>query len=144
MTAPADLMSAAEWTAATSAPAWTALFLGLYAMAAGIGELRAPGHWHKMLRQIAASPALQVLTGLIQVFLGAVVYLANPWTSPDWLSPAMNLFGGLMVVEGLVILAFSDVFLPFWVRRIGAFSRLWALFSILLGIALIALAIARF
>ncbi|MDE8650264.1 hypothetical protein [Novosphingobium album (ex Liu et al. 2023)] len=125
-------------------PAWTALFLGVFALFAGIGELRKPGHWERMLGEIAGSPALQLITALLELFLGAVVYLANPWASPDWLSSALSVLGGLMCVEALAILAFSDVYMAFWLRRFGPLSKLWTWASILFGVALIAVAIEHF
>jgi hypothetical protein len=128
----------------TLAPAWTALFLGSFALFAGIGELRQPGHWQKMLSEMAASPALLVITALLELFLGAVIYIANPWASADWLSSAMSVLGGLMIIEALVVLAFSDLYMAFWLRRFGPFSKLWALLSIVLGLALIAIGIVRF
>ena len=125
----------------TLAPAWTALFLGLFALFAGVGEFRKPGHWQKLIEEIVASPALQMVTGLLELFLGAVVYLANPWASPDWLSSLMSVVGGLMCIEALAVLAFSDVYMAFWVRRFGPLSRLWCCSSIVIGLALIAVAL---
>ncbi|WP_333605520.1 hypothetical protein [Novosphingobium sp.] len=126
------------------APAWTALFLGLFALFAGVGELRKPGHWQKLIEEIAASPALQLVTGLLELFLGAVIYLANPWASYDWLSSLLSVVGGLMCVEALVVVAFSDVYLAFWVRRFGPLSKLWTWCSILIGLALIAMSALHF
>jgi hypothetical protein len=119
------------------APAWTSLFLGLFALFAGIGELRKPGHWHTLIGEIAGSPALQLATGLLELFLGAVIYLANPWASSDWLSSTMSVVGGLMCIEALAVVAFSDVYLAFWVRRFGPLSKLWAWCSMAFGVALI-------
>ena len=65
------------------APAWTALFLGLFALFSGIGELRQPGHWDRLLAELTASPALQMIFGLVELLLGAIVYLADPWASSD-------------------------------------------------------------
>lgn len=121
----------------TLAPAWTALFLGLFALFAGVGERRRPGHWQKLIDEIAGSPALQLVTGLVELFLGAVIYLANPWSSPDWLSSTLSVVGGLMCVEALAITAFSDVYMAVWLRRFGPLSRLWAAISIAIGLALI-------
>ena len=128
----------------TLAPAWTALFLGLFALFAGIGELRQTGHWQKLLEEMAASPALQLITALLELFLGAAVYVVNPWASADWLSSAMSVLGGLMIIEALVVLAFSDVYMAFWLRRFGPLSKLWAWLSIGLGVALTVVGIAHF
>lgn len=126
------------------APAWTALFLGLFALFAGIGELRQPGHWQKLLKETAASPALQLITAMLELFLGAAVYIVNPWASADWLSSAMSVIGGLMIIEALVVLAFSDVYMAFWLRRFGPLSKLWAWLSVLFGLVFIAVGIAHF
>lgn len=134
-----------DFSAALSlVPAWTALFLGLFSLFAGIGELRKPGHWQRMLEQTLASPALQLLTALVELFLGAVIYLANPWGSSDWLASTMNVVGGLMCLEALMILAFSDIYTAFWLRRFGPLTRAWAWFSVVIGLALIAVAAPRF
>lgn len=128
----------------TLAPAWTALFMGLFALFAGVGELRKPGHWQKLIEEIVASPALQMVTGLVELFLGAVIYLANPWASHDWLSSLMSVIGGLMCLEALAVLAFSDLYLAFWVRRFGPLSKLWTWCSILIGAALIVVGALHF
>lgn len=124
----------------TLAPAWTALFLGLFALFAGIGEYRKPGHWQSLIEEIVASPALQLVTGLLELFLGAVVYVLNPWGSHDALASALNVIGGLMCVEALAVVAFSDIYMAFWVRRFGPLSRLWCGCSIALGLALVVVA----
>lgn len=128
----------------TLAPAWTALFLGLFAFFAGIGEFRKPGHWQTLIEEIVASPALQLATGLLELFLGAVIYIANPWASPDWLSSALSVVGGLMCIEALMVIAFSDVYMAFWVRRFGPLSRLWCCSSIVIGLALIVVSMLHF
>ncbi len=119
------------------APAWTALFLGLFAFFAGLGALRRPGHWQKLVEEIAASPALQLITAMLELFLGAAVYIVNPWVSADWLSGAMSILGGLMMLEALVVLAFSDAYLSFWLRRLGSLEKLWAWLAMAFGAALI-------
>lgn len=125
-------------------PAWTALFLGLFGLFVGLGALRRPDHWERILAEIAGSPALQLVTGFAELAIGAVIYLANPWDSPDWLSSALSVVGGLLVLEALAIIAFSDLYLAFWVRRFGPLSRLWALASMAVGLAAIVIAALRF
>ena len=121
-------------------PDWSALFLGLFAIFAGIGELRKPGHWRHMMGEIATSPALQTLTALIELLVGSVVYMLNPWDSPDWLSRVMNVIGALICIEALLILSFSDVYMTVLRRRMGSLAKLWAWVSIFFGLALVALA----
>lgn len=124
-------------------PAWIALFLGLYALAAAVGEFRAPGGWSAMLRDFEKNAALRFLTGLFCIVLGAAIYLVSPWRPGDWLSVAISVIGGLVVAEGLFILAMGDRFLGLARTLMGRASMAWAGFSAVLGIALVAVALAR-
>ena len=76
-------------------------------------------------------------------YLGAAVYLVNPWRPDDWMAILVSVMGGLMVAEGALILAMGDRFLGFARTLIGSASKAWAGFSALLGLALIAAAMSR-
>lgn len=128
----------------TEIPAWTALFFGLFSLAAAIGEFRARGTWQRMLEEIAASPALIVVLSLFEVAMGAIVYLANPWGTGDGLASLMHVLGGVMALEGLVIAAFGGNFIRFWLRLLAPLMRAWLVLAVVLGIALVAIAIPRF
>ena len=123
--------------------AWIALFIGLYALGAGVGELRSPNTWWMMLKEFERSPALRFLTGLVTLALGATIYLVNPWRPDDWLSIAVSVVGGVVVVEGLLLLAASEQFLNLGRTLIGRAGRVWAGFSILLGVAAIVAGLSR-
>jgi hypothetical protein len=112
-------------------PAWIALFIGLYSASAAIGELRHPGGWVGMVAHFE------------RLGLGAAIYLVSPWRPGDWLAVLVTVIGGGMVVEGALILAFGDNFLAFARRLMGAANRLWAGLSLLLGAALIVVALLR-
>ncbi|MEQ1497271.1 MAG: hypothetical protein ABL914_01305 [Novosphingobium sp.] len=116
--------------------AWSAMLLGLTAMFAGIGALRKPGAWRTMLDEVESSPALQFLCGLMELVIGAGVYLANPWLPSDLLACVMKAMGGLMMAEALVILGFVDVYSQFWLRSLTHMHRGWALSTVLLGLGL--------
>ncbi|MDE2411607.1 MAG: hypothetical protein KGM18_07525 [Sphingomonadales bacterium] len=124
--------------------AWTALLLGLSALFAGIGALRKPGIWRTMIDEVERSPALQFLCGMVELVVGAVVYLGNPWVPADLLSCALKTMGGLMMVEALVILGFCDIYTQFWLRSLGNMQRGWALSTMAVGLALTVVALARF
>lgn len=130
------------------APAWSALFMGLFLIATAIGELRRPGMWHGMIEEIERSPALQMVAGLLELGLGAAIYLAcrggSGFWPGDWLALAMMAVAGLMVAEALIVMAFSDIYIRFWMRKLGTKTRGWALFVLILGAALCAVALARF
>ena len=124
-------------------PAWVFLFMGLYSLAASIGEWRAPGLWSGMLADFERSAGLRFLTGFFVLALGAAVYLVNPWRPDDWLAVTVTVLGAVMALEGAVILAMGDRFLGFGRWLIGRASRAWAAFSALLGAAMITVAFLR-
>jgi hypothetical protein len=128
---------------AADIPAWIALFLGLYSLAAAAGEFRSPGGWAAMLMDFERSPASRFLTGKVCIALGAAIYLVTPWRPEDWLSIAVAVIGGIIVAEGLLILAAGDRFLMFARRLIGAAPGFWAGFSALFGIGAILVALSR-
>ena len=124
-------------------PAWILLFVGLYSLAAAVGELRLPGTWAKMLADFERGPGLRFVTGFFVLSLGAAVYLVNPWRPDDWMAVAVSILGGLMVAEGALILAMGDRFLGFARALIGRAGTAWAGFSAVLGVALIVAAMSR-
>lgn len=124
-------------------PAWIILFVGLYSLAAAIGEWRKPGTFAAMLEDFERLPGLRFITGFLVLALGAAVYLVNPWRPGDWLAILVSLLGGVMTIEGLVILAMGDRFLPAADWLIGHASTTWAALSMLLGLAFITLALIR-
>lgn len=123
--------------------AWIAFFVGLYALAAGLGELRSPNSWWVMLKEFERAPALRFVTGLFTLTLGAAIYLVNPWVPGDWLSIAVSVVGGLAVAEGLLILAAGERFLHLARALLGRTARAWAGFSVLFGAAMVLVALSR-
>lgn len=123
--------------------AWIAVFVGLYALAAAVGELRSPNTWWTMLKDFERNPALRFLTGLVLLALGATIYLVNPWRSGDWLAIAVSVTGGLAVAEGLLILAAGERFLLLGRALLGRGGRGWAAFAALFGVAAIVAGVMR-
>ena len=80
--------------------AWSALFLGLFAIASAVGELRKPGMWRRMMGELETSPALQITLGLIELASGVLSYAAiGPWDGGDWLAVVTKVLATLMVLE---------------------------------------------
>ncbi len=77
---------------------WITLFIGLYGLAAGVGEYRNPGFWVNMVREVRASSALQFLTGMVTLTIGAAIYLTNPYDPTDWMSILITVIGGWIIV----------------------------------------------
>ena len=124
-------------------PAWIALFVGLYALAAAVGELRAPNTWWMMLKEFERSPVLRFVTGLVTLALGAAIYLVNPWRPDDWLAVTVSVLGGVAVAEGLLILAAGDRFVTIGRMLIGRAGRTWGGFYALLGVAAVLAGLSR-
>ncbi len=124
--------------------AWTSLLLGLSAIAAGIGALRKPGIWLTMIGEIEASPTLQFLCGLLELLIGALVYLANPWWPADILACLVKAIGGFMMIEAIAILGFCDIYTQFWLRSLSHMHRGWAAFTLAFGLALTVAGAMRF
>ena len=124
--------------------AWSATLMGFFALFAAIGALRKPGVWQTMVVEIEKSPALQMLCGFAELVAGALVYLANPWIPSDILTCVMRALGGLMIVEALVVLGFSDIYFHFWLKSLSFMHRAWALASLVAGLALAGAGLARF
>ncbi|MFM2300444.1 MAG: hypothetical protein RLZZ84_180 [Pseudomonadota bacterium] len=124
--------------------AWSALLLGLSALFAGIGALRKPGIWRTMIGEVEQSPALQFVCGMLELLVGAVIYLANPWVPADVLACVIKALGGVMMIEALAILGFCDIYTQFWLRSLSHMHRGWASSTVLLGLALAIAGAARF
>ncbi|MBO9518285.1 MAG: hypothetical protein J7493_09475 [Porphyrobacter sp.] len=127
----------------TDVSAWILLFIGFYALAAAVGELRAPNTWWAMLKDLERSAALRFLTGLVTLSLGAAIYLVNPWRPGDWMSITVSVIGGIAVAEGALILASGDRFLHFARALVGRAGRAWAGFAALFGVAAVLMAMSR-
>src|SRR3546814_16238379 len=89
----------------TDIPAWIVLFIGLYSLAASIGEWRTPGFWAAMLGDFVRLPGLRFVTGFFVLSLAAAVYTVNPWRPDAWLAVLVTVTGGTMVLGGALILA---------------------------------------
>lgn len=124
--------------------AWSATLLGLFAVAVAIGALRQPGHWATMVEEIEKSPALQLLSGFIELFVGAAIYLSSPWLAGDILSIVMKIIGGLMMVEALVVMAISDLYFQTWLKNLAAMRRGWPIVTLVIGVIFAAAGMARF
>lgn len=118
------------------ATAWSAGLLGLFSIFAAIGALRKPGIWRTVIDEIDLSPALQVLCGLVELFIGAVIYLINPWDPGDILSCVTKGIGGLMMIEALAVTGFPDLYFHVWLKNLAAAHRVWAAVTLMFGTAL--------
>ena len=124
---------------------WTATLLGLFSLAAAIGALRQPGTWQTLIAEIEKSPALQMVSGFMELFVGAAIYLLNPWAgADDLLATIMKATGGLMMAEALMVMAFSDIYFQMWLKNLAAVHRGWAVVTLVIGAVLAVAGMMRF
>ena len=90
----------------------------------------------RLLDGLEGSRALQYLTGLLCITIGALIYLANPMYGNDWLSFVLGILGGLTAVEGLLLLAVPDRVIPFAWRLLEKAGRIGPGASVAIGLAL--------
>ncbi len=116
-------------------PAVLALALGLFYVAAAIGELRQPGQWTRMIDELAGSPLLQLLGGGAALGIGAVLVALVPPRTGDWLNLWLFALGCIALLEGVILLIMPARMTLFSraITRHG--SRLMALLTMLLGVA---------
>lgn len=124
--------------------AWSAALLGLVALFAAIGALRKPGAWQTMIGEIEKSPALQLVSGFMEMTAGAAIYLANPWLPADLLSCVMKAIGGFLMIEALVVMGFSDLYFQLWLKNLSVLSRGWAWATLVYGLTLSVAGMMRF
>jgi len=124
--------------------AWSATLLGLFAISVAIGALRQPGIWGQMVEEIEKSPAMQLICGFAELFIGAAIYLLNPWETGDLLSTIMKAMGGLMMAEALVVMAISDLYFQVWLKNLAAMRRGWPIVTLIIGAVLSVAGMMRF
>lgn len=123
---------------------WSATLLGLFGVFAAVGALRQPGAWQRMIAEIEGSPALQLISGFMELFVGAAITLLNPWVAGDLLSMVMKGLGGLMMAEALFVMGFSDLYFQMWLKNLAAVHRGWAVVTLLFGLVLAVAGMLRF
>ena len=128
---------------AATTPAWIALFLGLYLLAASVAELRNPGSWLRIADSVEAAPALGFLAGAFTFALGAAIYLVTPWNPGDWLGILVSVIGGLAVAKGLLLIAAPERVHGLGKRLLARKSALVAGSVAVLGAALLFVALSR-
>ena len=124
--------------------AWTGTLVGLYMLFAGIGALRNANAWRTMIDEIDNSPGFQVVVGALELLIGAMIYLANPWAPADILACVLKAVGGLMMIEALAVVGFFDIYAQFWLRTLSHMHRGWAMLTSLVGVALTIAGTMRF
>jgi len=92
-----------------------AALIGLYMLAGGAGMLTDRDVWSKVIREIAASPALGYIAGILAFAIGAAIVAAhNRWGAP--LEMVVSIIGWAALIEGVLMLALRRPFIGFFAR----------------------------
>jgi len=92
-----------------------AALIGLYMLAGGAGMLTDRDVWSRVIREIAASPALGYIAGILAFAIGAaIVAVHNRWDTP--LGIFVSLIGWAALIEGVLMLALRRPFIGFFAR----------------------------
>jgi uncharacterized membrane protein len=92
-----------------------AALLGLYMIAGGVGMLTDRDVWSRVIRDIAASPALGYIAGILAFAIGAaIVAVHNRWGTP--LEIIVSLIGWAALAEGVLMLALRRPFIGLFAR----------------------------
>jgi uncharacterized membrane protein len=111
---------------------------GIYVLATGLVGLTAPDRWRLIMEDFQRSPGLTYVTAVIVFGLGiALVMLHNLWTDP--LAVVVSLVGWVILVEGTLLMAAPEGLVKIGAATVGtpARSRLWAVFALIAGTALL-------
>ncbi len=108
--------------------------LGLYMILIGLSGLAAPQRWRALMDELTASPALQMIMGVMVFVIGVTLAMIHSHLT-DPLAIIVTLVGWAALLEGALLIA-----VPGPMLRIGAWSlqytRVWAIVSLILGILL--------
>ncbi len=108
--------------------------IGLYLILVGISGLASPQRWRDVMENLALSPGLTLITGLLTFVIGITIVMIHR-AFADPLGIVVTLVGYIALVEGALLIAVPGPLLKvgYWSLR---FIRAWAAVSLILGILL--------
>jgi len=108
--------------------------MGLYLILVGLSGLAGPRRWDALMAELTASPALQMLMGIMVFAIGVALAISHSHLT-DPLAIIVTIIGWAALIEGALLIA-----VPGPLLRIGhwslRFTRIWAIASLILGILL--------
>lgn len=119
-----------------------AMAFGGYSLAAGFGMLRHPRWGLNMIDECERSAALRFIIGVVVFTIGTALVLVHPMGS-DWLSILVTVLSWVILAEGLVMLAFPGLIWPIAKLLFASSNTIYALLSIVIGIAFLIIAFLR-
>jgi hypothetical protein len=108
--------------------------LGLYAIAAGIGILAAPGRFRAILGEMQASPGLSYAFGVAAFAIGTAILIPHHLLA-DPLATVVTIIAALAAIEGLLLLAVPQILIAIG-RPFVMQARLWGVVALVAGLLL--------
>lgn len=108
--------------------------MGLYLVLVGLSGLARPRHWDTLMAELTASPALQMLMGVMVFAIGVALAISHSHLT-DPLAIIVTIIGWAALIEGALLIAVPDPLLRIGRWSLG-FTRIWAIASLILGILL--------
>jgi len=109
--------------------------IGLYMVAIGAGGLLAPDRWQALGDEMARSPGLAIVMGLVTYAIG-VALLGVHHGLADPLQILVTAIAAIAAIEGLLILAVPRAMIAFSAPFLAR-PRGWAIVTLALGLAFI-------
>lgn len=117
---------------------WLIIAIGLYSAAAGLGMAISTDRFRRMFEEMENSAALNFVIGLLVFSIGVAIVLTHP-TSARWPDIIVAIMGWGALAEGLLFLAVPQVMWAIARPFMKANTRLWGIFALVLGLALVVL-----
>ena len=111
---------------------WLAQAIGLYLILIGLAGLANPRRWQAVIEEVRASPALQLIGGVLAFTLGATIAILHSLLT-DPLAIAVTLIGWAAMLKGALLIAVPGPLMRVAASSLG-FVRLWSIALIILGL----------
>jgi len=108
--------------------------IGLYVLLVGLSGLARPQRWAALIDDLATSPALQFIAGVLVFAIGVALILAHSHVT-DALAIIVTLVGWLALLEGALLIAVPDPLIRLG-RLAVRYTRIWAILCIVIGLLL--------
>jgi len=108
--------------------------MGLYLILVGLSGLAGPRRWDALMAELTASPALQMLMGIMVFAIGVALAISHSHLT-DPLAIIVTIIGWAALIEGALLIAVPGPLLRIGHWSLG-FTRIWAIVSLILGILL--------
>jgi hypothetical protein len=113
-----------------------AKFFGIYMLIIATIWLTRKNEFEAVVRDIVSSNGLFAFTGILQIIVGLIICILHPIGEWNWRG-LVTLLAFLMIVQGVLRLAFTKQMKNAVLKLLGKESWVWILFLIVVGALLV-------